>query len=147
MLLLHLFWEGGRGSRAPCRLLVELQAAPLTLSYLAGVTCGHLVLAMPTPRAPPPRPALLLLLLLGVAHGLFPEEPPPLSVAPRDCESGNSGWERRGPGWAGSCFRAHPPSTPAPRPEPLPRVRGQRAWSSDPCGGCRGSQHPAGAAC
>ncbi|XP_058138034.1 semaphorin-6B [Dasypus novemcinctus] len=40
---------------------------------------------MRTPRAPPPRPALLLLLLLlGGAHGLFPEEPPPLSVAPRD---------------------------------------------------------------
>ncbi|XP_069336311.1 semaphorin-6B isoform X3 [Eulemur rufifrons] len=41
---------------------------------------------------PPPRPALLLLLLLlGGAHGLFPEEPPPLSVAPRDCESGVAG--------------------------------------------------------
>ncbi|KAF5914131.1 hypothetical protein HPG69_003968, partial [Diceros bicornis minor] len=40
---------------------------------------------MRSPRAPPPRPALLLLLLLlGGAHGLFPEEPPPLSVAPRD---------------------------------------------------------------
>lgn len=40
---------------------------------------------MRTPRAPPPRPApLLLLLLLGGANGLFPEEPPPLSVAPRD---------------------------------------------------------------
>uniref|UniRef100_A0A2K6KRG5 Semaphorin 6B n=1 Tax=Rhinopithecus bieti TaxID=61621 RepID=A0A2K6KRG5_RHIBE len=40
---------------------------------------------MQTPRASPPRPALLLLLLLlGGAHGLFPEEPPPLSVAPRD---------------------------------------------------------------
>ncbi|KAJ8792948.1 hypothetical protein J1605_003916 [Eschrichtius robustus] len=40
---------------------------------------------MRTPRAPPPRPALLLLLLLlGGSHGLFPEEPPPLSVAPRD---------------------------------------------------------------
>uniref|UniRef100_A0A673UW24 Semaphorin 6B n=1 Tax=Suricata suricatta TaxID=37032 RepID=A0A673UW24_SURSU len=40
---------------------------------------------MRTPRAPPPRPApLLLLLLLGEANGLFPEEPPPLSVAPRD---------------------------------------------------------------
>ncbi|XP_057345795.1 semaphorin-6B [Manis pentadactyla] len=40
---------------------------------------------MRTPRAPPPHPALLLLLLLlGGAHGLFPEEPPPLSVAPRD---------------------------------------------------------------
>ncbi|KAB1259816.1 Semaphorin-6B, partial [Camelus dromedarius] len=38
-----------------------------------------------TPRAPPPQPALLLLLLLlGGARGLFPEEPPPLSVAPRD---------------------------------------------------------------
>uniref|UniRef100_A0A8C4PVD5 Semaphorin-6B n=1 Tax=Equus asinus TaxID=9793 RepID=A0A8C4PVD5_EQUAS len=41
-------------------------------------------LAMRTPRAPPPRPALLLLLLLGGAHGLFPEESPPLSIAPRD---------------------------------------------------------------
>ncbi|KAK2087090.1 Semaphorin-6B [Saguinus oedipus] len=40
---------------------------------------------MQTPRASAPRPALLfLLLLLGGAHGLFPEEPPPLSVAPRD---------------------------------------------------------------
>ncbi|XP_064429095.1 semaphorin-6B isoform X2 [Mirounga angustirostris] len=40
---------------------------------------------MRTPRAPPPRPApLLLLLLLGGANCLFPEEPPPLSVAPRD---------------------------------------------------------------
>uniref|UniRef100_A0A2K6AJP2 Semaphorin 6B n=1 Tax=Mandrillus leucophaeus TaxID=9568 RepID=A0A2K6AJP2_MANLE len=40
---------------------------------------------MQTPQASPPRPALLLLLLLlGGAHGLFPEEPPPLSVAPRD---------------------------------------------------------------
>ncbi|KAL2764190.1 semaphorin-6B precursor, partial [Daubentonia madagascariensis] len=40
---------------------------------------------MRTPRTPPPRPALLLLLLLlGGARGLFPEEPPPLSVAPRD---------------------------------------------------------------
>ncbi|XP_037680137.1 semaphorin-6B isoform X3 [Choloepus didactylus] len=40
---------------------------------------------MRAPRAPPTRPALLLLLLLlGGAHGLFPEEPPPLSVAPRD---------------------------------------------------------------
>ncbi|XP_022381453.1 semaphorin-6B [Enhydra lutris kenyoni] len=40
---------------------------------------------MRTPRAPPPRPApLLLLLLLGGANGLFPEEPPPISVAPRD---------------------------------------------------------------
>lgn len=47
-------------------------------------------LAMRTPRAPPPRPApLLLLLLLGEANGLFPEEPPPLSVAPRDCEWGS----------------------------------------------------------
>uniref|UniRef100_A0A2K6TXR6 Semaphorin 6B n=1 Tax=Saimiri boliviensis boliviensis TaxID=39432 RepID=A0A2K6TXR6_SAIBB len=40
---------------------------------------------MQTPRASAPRRALLLLLLLlGGAHGLFPEEPPPLSVAPRD---------------------------------------------------------------
>lgn len=40
---------------------------------------------MRTPRVPPPLQALLLLLLLlGGAHGLFPEEPPPLSVAPRD---------------------------------------------------------------
>ncbi|XP_063085248.1 semaphorin-6B [Cavia porcellus] len=40
---------------------------------------------MLTPRAPPPRSALLLLLLLlGGTHGLFPEEPPPLSVAPKD---------------------------------------------------------------
>ncbi|KAM5238617.1 semaphorin-6B [Ctenodactylus gundi] len=40
---------------------------------------------MQTPRAPPPRATLpLLLLLLGGARGLFPEEPPPLSVAPRD---------------------------------------------------------------
>lgn len=56
---------------------------------------------MRTPRAPPPCLALLLLLLLllGVAHGLFPEEPPPLSVAPRDCESGKSmGGRYRGPG-------------------------------------------------
>ncbi|XP_024424689.2 semaphorin-6B isoform X1 [Desmodus rotundus] len=44
---------------------------------------SHHDLAMRTPG--PPRPALLLLLLLlGGAHGLFPEEPPPLSVAPRD---------------------------------------------------------------
>lgn len=47
---------------------------------------------MRTPRVPPPRPALLLLLLLlGGAHGLFPEELPPLSVAPRDCEWGSWG--------------------------------------------------------
>ncbi|XP_054982467.1 semaphorin-6B isoform X2 [Sorex araneus] len=40
---------------------------------------------MRTPRAPPLRPALqILLLLLGGTHGLFPEESPPLSVAPRD---------------------------------------------------------------
>ncbi|XP_062965674.1 semaphorin-6B isoform X3 [Cynocephalus volans] len=50
---------------------------------LSGVTCP--TLAMWTWRASPPRLALLLLLLLlGGAHGLFPEEPPPLSVAPRD---------------------------------------------------------------
>ena len=48
---------------------------------------------MRTPRGPPSRPALLLLLLLlGGAHGLFPEEPPPLSVAPRDCEWGVLRW-------------------------------------------------------
>uniref|UniRef100_A0A8D2DGK4 Semaphorin 6B n=1 Tax=Sciurus vulgaris TaxID=55149 RepID=A0A8D2DGK4_SCIVU len=40
---------------------------------------------MRTAGAPPPCPALmLLLLLLGDSQGLFPEEPPPLSVAPRD---------------------------------------------------------------
>ncbi|XP_037680135.1 semaphorin-6B isoform X1 [Choloepus didactylus] len=51
----------------------------------SGVTCRRPALAMRAPRAPPTRPALLLLLLLlGGAHGLFPEEPPPLSVAPRD---------------------------------------------------------------
>lgn len=57
---------------------------------------------MRTPRVPPPLPALLLLLLLlGGAHGLFPEEPPPLSVAPRDCEWGF--WGRGHPkGWSWS---------------------------------------------
>lgn len=38
---------------------------------------------MRTPRASPPG-LVLLLLLLGGGRGLFPEEPPPLSVAPRD---------------------------------------------------------------
>ncbi|XP_010633387.1 semaphorin-6B [Fukomys damarensis] len=53
--------------------------------FLSVVTSCHLALAMPTPGAPPPCPALLLLLLLlGGTRGLFPEEPPPLSVAPRD---------------------------------------------------------------
>lgn len=40
---------------------------------------------MRTPRAPPLRQALqILLLLLGGTYGLFPEESPPLSVAPKD---------------------------------------------------------------
>ncbi|XP_006754099.2 PREDICTED: semaphorin-6B isoform X1 [Myotis davidii] len=57
------------------------------------------VLAMRTPRAPPPRLALLLLLLLlGGAHGLFPEEPPPLSVAPRDYLSHYPVFVGSGPG-------------------------------------------------
>lgn len=92
-----------------------------------------------TPRVPPPRPALsfFLLLLLGVTYGLFPEEPPPLSVAPRDCESGER-WAGvcQGLWYTGSCFQMNPPSTPSLRLEPLSRVRGQRAWSSDRCGGC-----------
>uniref|UniRef100_A0A8C5K1F1 Sema domain, transmembrane domain (TM), and cytoplasmic domain, (semaphorin) 6B n=1 Tax=Jaculus jaculus TaxID=51337 RepID=A0A8C5K1F1_JACJA len=55
---------------------------------------------MRTPRAPPPGPALLLLLplLLGAAHGLFPEEPPPLSVAPRDYLSHYPVFVGSGPG-------------------------------------------------
>uniref|UniRef100_A0A8C9HQD4 Semaphorin-6B n=1 Tax=Piliocolobus tephrosceles TaxID=591936 RepID=A0A8C9HQD4_9PRIM len=54
---------------------------------------------MQTPRASPPRPALLLLLLLlGGAHGLFPEEPPPLSVAPRDYLSHYPVFVGSGPG-------------------------------------------------
>ncbi|XP_070271964.1 semaphorin-6B [Myotis yumanensis] len=54
---------------------------------------------MRTPRVPPPRPALLLLLLLlGGAHGLFPEEPPPLSVAPRDYLSHYPVFVGSGPG-------------------------------------------------
>uniref|UniRef100_A0A8C0XVJ7 Semaphorin-6B n=1 Tax=Castor canadensis TaxID=51338 RepID=A0A8C0XVJ7_CASCN len=55
---------------------------------------------MRTPRAPPPRPALLLLLLLllGTAHGLFPEEAPPLSVAPRDYLSHYPVFVGSGPG-------------------------------------------------
>ncbi|KAM4856940.1 semaphorin-6B isoform X1 [Urocitellus parryii] len=55
------------------------------MAALSGVTSRHLALAMRTAGAPPPGPALmLLLLLLGDSQGLFPEEPPPLSVAPRD---------------------------------------------------------------
>lgn len=53
--------------------------------FLPSCHLCHLALAMLTSRAPPPRPALLfLLLLLRSTCGLFPEEPPPLSVAPRD---------------------------------------------------------------
>ncbi|XP_060037937.1 semaphorin-6B isoform X2 [Erinaceus europaeus] len=61
---------------------------------------------MQTPAAPPPRPAplllLLLLLLLGGAHGLFPEEPPPLSVASSDYLSQYPVFVGSGPG------RPHP---------------------------------------
>ncbi|XP_075391730.1 semaphorin-6B [Tenrec ecaudatus] len=54
---------------------------------------------MRTPRAPPPRPALLLLLLLLEGfHCLFPEEPPPLHVAPRDYLSHYPVFVGRGPG-------------------------------------------------
>lgn len=67
---------------------------------LSGVICGHPVLTMWTPRVPPPRPALsfFLLLLLGVTYGLFPEEPPPLSVAPRDYLSHYPVFVGSGPG-------------------------------------------------
>uniref|UniRef100_A0A8C0PBX7 Sema domain-containing protein n=1 Tax=Canis lupus familiaris TaxID=9615 RepID=A0A8C0PBX7_CANLF len=86
---------GRCGSRAPslgggrdCRPRPHRQAPPPPPPPPpppAGVTSRRPDLAMRTPRAPPPRPApLLLLLLLGGANGLFPEEPPPLSVAPRD---------------------------------------------------------------
>lgn len=70
-----------------------MHAAPLTARPSpAGLISRRPDLAMRTPRAPPPRPApLLLLLLLGGANGLFPEEPPPLSVAPRDCKWGSRG--------------------------------------------------------
>ena len=88
---------------------------------------------MRTPRAPPPRPApLLLLLLLGEANGLFPEEPPPLSVAPRDCEWGGprgGGVAREGlasqlglrpPFLRGSPGQAHPGPGSHPSPTPPP---------------------------
>lgn len=82
----HLSAEGGTAGHA------AHQPGPSP----AGLTSRRPDLAMRTPRAPPPRPApLLLLLLLGRANGLFPEEPPPLSVAPRDCEWGS--WGSRGP--------------------------------------------------
>lgn len=85
----------GTGRSRPLRLACAIsrrrpgvQAAPLTARPSpAGLISRRPDLAMRTPRAPPPRPApLLLLLLLGGANGLFPEEPPPLSVAPRDCK-------------------------------------------------------------
>lgn len=90
----------------------------------AGVTSRHPDLAMRTSRVPPTRPALLLLLLLlRGAHGLFPEEPPPLSVAPRDCEWGSWG---RGRTDRGSCSLAEPvasltrPGSPGPGSHPSP---------------------------
>uniref|UniRef100_I3NBX9 Semaphorin-6B n=1 Tax=Ictidomys tridecemlineatus TaxID=43179 RepID=I3NBX9_ICTTR len=56
---------------------------------------------MRTAGAPPPGPALmLLLLLLGDSQGLFPEEPPPLSVAPRDYLSHYPVFVGGGPGRA-----------------------------------------------
>ncbi|XP_045058645.2 semaphorin-6B isoform X2 [Desmodus rotundus] len=62
---------------------VSYSGPPNCTPFWKGCHPSHHDLAMRTPG--PPRPALLLLLLLlGGAHGLFPEEPPPLSVAPRD---------------------------------------------------------------
>lgn len=154
-----------RGSRAPSAGSngdCKLHGSPHGPS-LAGVTSCRSDLAMRTPRAPPPRPALLLLLLLlGGSHGLFPEEPPPLSVAPRDCEWGawRGGVPREGlapqldqlpppPGAHQARLTLalnHTPPRPLPRPEPLSRVRGQRARTPDPRRGHRRSQHPAGSA-
>ena len=75
----------------------------------AVVTSCRPDLAMRTPRGPPSGPALLLLLLLlGGAHGLFPEEPPPLSVAPRDCEWGVLRWGRESPSPGVSPGQTHP---------------------------------------
>ena len=105
---------------------------------LAGVTSCRPDLAMRTPRGPPSRPALLLLLLLlGGAHGLFPEEPPPLSVAPRDCEWGVLRWGRESPSPGSHQARLtlaldHTLPLPSPRPESLSRVRGQWARTPEP---------------
>ena len=88
----EFFWEWKVPAAAACERHLAAYAGQAAHCPTSSRRChpSHHDLAMRTPG--PPRPALLLLLLLlGGAHGLFPEEPPPLSVAPRDCEWGSWG--------------------------------------------------------